>query len=150
MTDRKGLATTYAYDEQDRVISLTRPDGVTRLSYDAVGRLTEISDPSGTISYAYDAAGRVVRETQATGGATSVIEYGYDALDRRTSRSVAGVFNEVTTYGYDAAGRRVLQTMSGSVLADTVFTATYDEADRMSAITLTTTAQTFVLAYDDN
>jgi len=217
MTDRKGLATTYAYDEQDRVISVTRPEGSTRFSYDAVGRLAEISDPSGTISYGYDAAGRVVRETQATGGATSIIEYGYDALDRRTSRTVAGVFNEVTTYGYDranrltgigyrgqtstleydaagrltvkvlpnairqelayddadrllsityknpdgslieslaygydAAGRRVLQTTSGSALADSTFTASYDEADRMTAITLSATAQTFVLAYDDN
>jgi RHS repeat-associated protein len=217
MTDRRGQTTTYAYDDQDRLISVTRGDGVTRLSYDAIGRLSEVSDPSGTISYAYDAVDRVVRETQATGGATNIIEYGYDALDRRTTRTIVGVSGEVTTYGYDranrltsigyrgqtttldydaagrltltvlpngikqaltyddadrlisitysnpddtlievisygydAAGRRIVETKSTSPLPDTLFTASYDEADRMTAITFTGTGKTFALSYDDN
>jgi RHS repeat-associated protein len=216
-TDRRGQVSTYAYDEEDRVSTITRPDGVTRFTYDAVGRLVEVSDPAGTVTFTYDAADRLVRETQATGGATNVIEYAYDALDRRISRRLTGVADELTTYGYDAAdrltsigyrgetttlayddagrlssrtlpngikqgfayddadrllsityrnpddsvieavaygydaaGRRVTESKSTAGLQDTVFTAVYDEADRMTSITLTATGQTFALSYDDN
>ena len=39
---------------------------------------------------------------------------------------------------------------STNPLSDTAFTASYDEADRMSQITLTATGEVFLLAYDDN
>ncbi|MFN0314570.1 MAG: RHS repeat-associated core domain-containing protein [Burkholderiales bacterium] len=216
-TDRKGVITTYSYDELDRVITLTRPEGLTRFTYDAVGRLSEITDPSGSISYRYDLADRLVKETQLAGGISTEIAYTYDALDRRTSRVVNGLANETTTYGYDpanrltsityrgqtttytydaagrltnktlpngikqaltfdnanrltelrythpdnsliealtygydSAGRRTSQTSSQAALHDTAFTATYDEADRMSSITLTASNQTYDLTYDDN
>ena len=42
------------------------------------------------------------------------------------------------------------ETKGVNPVLDTAFTATYDEADRMSQITLTATGQTFLLAYDDN
>jgi len=47
-------------------------------------------------------------------------------------------------------GRRLTRTASGSSVRETPFTATYDEANRMTAITLTGTNQSFSLAYDDN
>ena len=216
-TDRRGLETSFAYDEQDRVTSITRPEGVTRFSYDAVGRLTEISEPAGTISYTYDAVDRLVHEVQTTDGMQAEVTYEYDALDRRISRAVTGVVGEITTYGYDRAnrlkviayrgetttfdydtagrlrvktlpngirqeltyddanrllgivyknpdqtvvdaiayaydanGRRIAQTASRNPLADTAFTAVYDEADRMTSLTLTGTSQTFALGYDEN
>jgi RHS repeat-associated protein len=216
-TTRRGAVMTYAYDGNDRIVSATRPEGVTRFSYDVVGRITEVADPSGTITYAYDAVDRLVRETQAIGGVTHVVEYGYDALDRRTSRTLVGVADEVTnygydaanrltsityrgqsttleydaagrlvskvlpngirqrftyddanrllsieyrnpddslidaiSYGYDAAGRRVTETRGTAALADSAFTATYDEADRMSSVTLMPSGETFLLSYDDN
>jgi RHS repeat-associated protein len=217
LTDRRGLVTTYAYDDMGRVASVTRPEGIASFSYDVVGRLTQVSDAAGTITFAYDAADRLVRETQATGGITNVVEYEYDALDRRIRRTLVGVSNEITTYGYDranrltsigyrgqsttleydaagrltmrvlpngirqqlayddadrllsityrqpdesvidelsygydAAGRRVSTRQSGAALTDTAFTAVYDEADRMTSITLSSTGETFFLAYDDN
>lgn len=217
MTDRRGQVTSYSYDEQDRVISISRPEGTTRFAYDAVGRLAEISDAAGSIGYSYDTVDRLVREVQVVGGVRTEIVYGYDALDRRTSRTVNGVANETTTYGYDRAnrlssiayrgqtttfeydaagrlirkvlpngivqtpayddtdrllslaytrpdnnvvesiaytydanGRRVTETKSAGFVPDTAFTASYDEADRMTSITLTATGQTFALAYDDN
>ncbi len=217
MTDRRGQVSTYAYDEQDRVLSITRPEGATRLSYDAVGRLVEISDAASTLSYGYDAVDRLIREVQFAAGMRTEIAYAYDALDRRVSRTVNGVANETTgygydranrltsityrgqtttlesdavgrltrkvlpngivqvltyddadrllaiaygkpdntlidsvSYGYDANGRRVSETKSANLVPDTAFTAQYDEADRMTSIAFTATAQTFALAYDDN
>ena len=217
MTDRRGQVMSYAYDGEDRVITITRPEGVTRFTYDAAGRLTEITDPAGTITYSYDAVDRLIREVQLAGGVRSEITYAYDALDRRISRSVDGVANETTTYGYDRAnrltsityrgqtttfeydaagrltrkvlpnglvqalayddadrllaiaygrpdntliesisygydpnGRRVTEMKSTNPLSDTAFTASYDEADRMSQIMLTATGGVFLLAYDDN
>ncbi|HYR15970.1 MAG TPA: hypothetical protein VEQ67_17405, partial [Mycobacterium sp.] len=105
MTDRKGQATSYDYDGQNRVTTITRPEGVTRFTYDAVGRLTQIADPAGTMSYAYDTADRLVQETQVAGAVTNVVIYAYNALDRRISRSVQGLTSETTTYGYDRANR---------------------------------------------
>ncbi|MFN0315767.1 MAG: hypothetical protein ACKVQA_12105, partial [Burkholderiales bacterium] len=70
MTDRKGIITTYTYDELDRVLTMTRPEGLTRFTYDAVGRLSEITDPAGSISYRYDLVDRLVKEIQVAGGVT--------------------------------------------------------------------------------
>jgi RHS repeat-associated protein len=126
-TDRRGQVTTYVYDDQDRVVSITRPDGVTRFAYDAAGRLVEITDAAGTISYVYDAVDRLVRETQATGGTTQVVEFAYDALDRRVSRTLVGVPGEVTTYGYDAANRLTAVVYRGQTT-----TLEYDAAGRLT------------------
>jgi RHS repeat-associated protein len=217
VTDRRGQVTTYTYDDDNRIVSVTRPEGVTRYSYDAGGRVREVSEPAGTIVYEYDTVDRLIRESQTNGGTTNIVEYAYDALDRRTSRTVVGVAGEVTSYGYDranrltsivyrgqtttieydangrvtrrilpndirqefaydeadrllalgyknpddstietiaygydAAGRRVSESRSTNPLPDSAFTAQYDEADRMTSITLTATGQTFVLGYDEN
>ena len=217
MTDRRGLETEYAYDDQDRIVSITRPEGVTRIRYDAVGRLSEISEPDSTLTYTYDAADRLIREVQTTAGVQAEITYQYDALDRRISRTLTGVVGETTTYGYDPAnrlrsmvyrgetttfdydpagrlrlktlpngirqeltyddvdrllaivhrnpddtvidaityrydanGRRIAQVSDRSPLPDAVFTAVYDDADRMTAITFTATGETFDLGYDED
>jgi RHS repeat-associated protein len=149
--DRKAQATSYDYDGQDRVLTATRPEGVTRFTYDAVGRLAQIADQAGTISYAYDTVDRLVQETQATGAVTSVVNYAYDTLDRRISRSVQGVANETTSYGYDranrltsilyrgqttsfeydAAGRLTRKTLPNAIRQELA----YDAADRLLSIT---------------
>jgi RHS repeat-associated protein len=143
VTDRKGQVTTYAYDEQNRVVAVTRADGITRFSYDAAGRLAEVADPRGTISYVYDPVDRMVRETQAVGGVTSVIEYGYDALDRRSSRTLVGVIGEVTTYGYDAANKLISIAYRGQIT-----TLEYDAAGRLAKRVLPNDIRQ-EFAYDD-
>jgi RHS repeat-associated protein len=40
--------------------------------------------------------------------------------------------------------------VGGSVVPETAFTASYDDANRMTSLTLTDSGQSFVLAYDDN
>ena len=150
MTDRRGQVSTYAYDEQDRVLSITRPEGATRLSYDAVGRLVEISDAASTLSYGYDAVDRLIREVQFAAGMRTEIAYAYDALDRRVSRTVNGVANETTGYGYDRANRLTSITYRGQTTTleydavgrltrkvlpnGIVQVLTYDDADRLLAI----------------
>ncbi|MCH7227729.1 hypothetical protein [Haloferula sp. A504] len=55
------------------------------LTWDAVGNLSSFSSSAGQLDYVHDAEGRLVAlEDPATG--TAVIEYGYDALGRRTVR----------------------------------------------------------------
>jgi RHS repeat-associated protein len=51
-------------------------------------------------------------------------------------------------YGYDAAGQRVTKTEGQAAPSDTAFAATYDEANRLVAITLN--GEAFTLSYDDN
>jgi YD repeat-containing protein len=96
VTDRRGLATTYAYDEQDRVISMSRAEGVMRFSYDAVGRLVEIADPAGTVSTsATPPIAWCAKRSDRRNDKYRRIRL--RCADRRTSRTVVGVANEVTT-----------------------------------------------------
>src|SRR5205823_5738098 len=76
----------------------------------------------------------------------------YDDANRLLSITYKNIDDsviEAVSYSYDAAGRRLAATTSGGVLSDSAFTATYDQADRMTSITLSGTGQTFVLSYDD-
>jgi RHS repeat-associated protein len=127
MTDRKGAATTFGYDGQGRVITIARPDEQTRFAYDIVGRTVSVADGAGTILFSYDGADRLTTEKQTAGGITTTIQYQYDALDRRVSRTVSGAVNETTTYGYDRTDRLTLITYRGQ---QTTFE--YDAADRLS------------------
>ena len=131
LVDRKGQASTYAYDGQDRLLTIDRPEGRTRFTYDAAGRIAEISEPGATVEFAYDAVDRIVREKLSAGGVDTVVEYGYDRLDRRVSRTVGGPSPETTTYGYDAAHRLTRITHRGS---STTFA--YDLAGRLVRKTL--------------
>ncbi|MGE3511605.1 MAG: RHS repeat-associated core domain-containing protein, partial [Vicinamibacterales bacterium] len=125
-TDRRGNATDYGYDGRGRVISITRPEGVTRIAYDSVGRVIEITEPTGSLTYTYDAADRLTREVQTTGEMRTEVTYGYDALDRRVSRTVSGVLGETTLYAYDRANRLRAITYRGE---STTFT--YDGVGRL-------------------
>ena len=116
--DAAGRISTYAYDAQNRLISITSPDaGITTYSYNAEGRLqfvrdprglqtsytynglgdtlTQVSPDTGATSFNYDTAGRLISESLANG---TVITYTWDALDRPLSRSSAGV---TETFTYD-------------------------------------------------
>ena len=170
ITDRRGVARTYAYDEEDRVASISRPEGVSRFTYDAVGRLIEISEPAGTLSSSYDLADRPVVEVQTSESMRAEIRYGYDALDRRISRTVSGRVSETTTYAYDLANRLTSIVYRGETTTFAYDTAgrlrtktlpngirqelTYDEADRLTGIIYKnpdeTVIETITYGYDAN
>jgi RHS repeat-associated protein len=80
---------------------LAERDG-TPLSYDANGNLLH----DGTRSYTWDARGRL---TEIRQGTATLARYSYDALDRRTRKSIGAA---VTQYRYD--GGNPVQELNGS------------------------------------
>lgn len=105
-------ATTYSYDDADRLVRETRPSArTTSYAYDAAGRLVSTtapagSDPAGAVTtYAYDLAGQLVAETDPRGKTTT---FGYDSRGQRTS--VTSPTGSRTTFAYDGAGRLVART----------------------------------------
>ena len=68
-------ATTYAYNLDGQVTSITRPDGQQIFpTYEASGRLDYVTIPGGTIDTGYDAAGRV-SAISAPGGVSQSFTY---------------------------------------------------------------------------
>lgn len=227
ITDRRNQVTTIEYDHANRPSRITYHDGtVQERNYDAAGRLTEIREPDNAQRMEYDVLDRVIEVTTDTLAGITTIGYTYDALDRRTKRTVSypgGVLEETTyaydkasrllsivqtgvngtqttlytwdaasrltqktlpndlrqqldyddanrllsityrksddsvleriEYTYDANGQRVLKASGTPALADTPFAASYDAANRMSAIILhpgTAAEKTYTLTYDDH
>jgi len=126
--DELGRRTRYAYDLQNRSVTMTTPDGVSvTTTRDALGQTVEVRDGNGNITkYAYDADGNLIRTDD--GGTVSsntydalnrLIEsvdgrgvktvYVYDALGQRLSREVdPGGMGQRTEYRYDGFGRQYL------------------------------------------
>lgn len=73
---------------------------MTHYSYDGQQRVTSVSGPQGTVGYGYDATGNRIRLTTMD----RTVGYGYDALNRlAVVTDTAGL---LTRYGYDLAGLR--------------------------------------------
>jgi RHS repeat-associated protein len=211
VTDRKGQVTTYTFDAVNRIASVTDQDGRATtygydlpgnlarisdtesgeilMSYDTLNRLTEVVTAQGTVQYAYDAIGRRISRTLSGGDVTTYtydkanrvktitlqgrtatynydlagrlesktlpnginVAYQYDAADRVTSIAYTkpdATPIETVTYTYDVGGQRTQKALGGSALRETGFTATYDEANRLTSITLN--GETFTVTYDNN
>jgi len=137
---------TYGYDAAGRRISMTAyaQDPVT-YAYDAVDRLTSLSQAALSVTFAYDAAGRPISRTLPNGVTASHTFDGVGRLEGIAYDGPAGSIGDLQ-YGYDAVGRR---TSLGGSLAQTgmpaaVASATYDAANRLTAWGPTS------LAYDAN
>lgn len=147
----------YEYDTLDRRTRRTvNGSDATTYAWDKAGRLTGIGHAGQTTSYAYDAAGRLVTRTLPNG---IVQTHGYDGASRLTAITYAQpdtTVIEAITYSYDANGRRIAKaSASNSSAQETPFAATYDDADRMTTVTLRGTGaggadENCTLAYDNN
>jgi YD repeat-containing protein len=126
-TDALGRETSYTYDTEGRVLTVTAPDaGVTTRTYGPSGPLT-ITDPiSRTTTLAYTAAGKVETITDPRSKTTTLDYDAYGDLE-----SVTDPLSHVTTFGYDAMGRRTTVT---DALEHTTTTA-YDSRGRVTRIT---------------
>lgn len=147
--DGAGKATLYAYDAQDRVVSVTDPlTRVTRLGYDAAGNRTALTDAAGQVTtYAYDVADQLVNMTYSD-GTTANATFTYDSLGRRKSMTdgtgtSAYEFDslgrltkhtdgagQVVAYGHDLKGQLTSLTYPGAK----VVSRTFDDAGHLTAV----------------
>jgi RHS repeat-associated protein len=140
---------SYTYDAIGRRMSRTLAGGdVTTYTYDKVNRVKTVTLRGRTASYTYDVAGRLTERHLPNG---IKVAYQYDDADRITSiayRKTDDSPIETITYSYDTAGQRNSRTDGQVPPRDTVFSAAYDEANRLTGITLN--GEAFTLSYDDN
>ncbi len=106
-------ATTYTYDEFNRVSTVTHPEG-------GVDKVT---------TYTYNSAGQVATVTIASGSSSKVTSYTYNNMGARTSVTLPG--GRVVNYTYTDTGE--LATVSGSDTYPQSYT--YDALGRMKTLT---------------
>ncbi len=147
---------TYAYDEAQRLNSITDSRGNKTLNYDfspggqlnsiadsedkrsdflydAASRLTAILAPNGErVNFLFDAGGRL-RETSMANGVSA--KYSYDAGNKLQVLTNATSVGQISQhqYGYDNAGRRTshIENIAGTT---TSYTYGYDNLDRMTSV----------------
>ncbi len=121
MTDESGSITKYNYDDLDRLLGMTYPDGTTAsYAYDAVGNRTKLIDNTGTTYYTYDRANRLLsagtqnynwdnngNQISKVVGADTMT-YNYDGLNRLTSITVPD--GSTKRFSYYPDGRRLSTT----------------------------------------
>ncbi|MBI4317785.1 MAG: hypothetical protein HY675_04785 [Chloroflexi bacterium] len=94
-------------DNVGNILSETRPDGTTNYAYDNGNRLTSVTYPSGEqVAYTYDAVGN---RTAMAGAASGVTLYSYDAGDRLLAAGVS-------TFGWDPNGRMITRTQGATTV----------------------------------
>jgi len=118
--------TTYAYDGNDNVISVTDPTGIVETrSYDVRDRLETINDPAtGATIMAYDEDSNITRMTDALGETT---EFEYDAVDRLLSSVDAK--GQLRAFAYDVRDNITAITDARANIS----LVTYDALDRPSS-----------------
>lgn len=162
-TDARGNTTTFSYDTDGNVTTITPPGpvGQKTYTYDALSRVKTITDGNGskltvtydgadrpisvtyadtgaTVPYAYDAAGNLLTRNDSVGGQTT---WEYDGYNRITKVKQSG--KPAITYSYDAAGN--LTTESGPA-GTTAYT--YDTANQIDHITKPNN-KTYAYVYQD-
>lgn len=92
----------FTYDANDRIEGVGDPDGLNTIyGYDGLGNSTSLQSPdTGTTSRSFDAAGNLTQSIDARG---VVVQYAYDALDRRTKVIYPAHPALNVTYTYDQA-----------------------------------------------
>jgi RHS repeat-associated protein len=168
-TDARGNTTTYGYNANGEMNSITPPSplGGSTITYDAPSRVKTFTDgKSQTSTYTYDGEDRVTRvdysdgswvkftydangnETQrqdssTMGGLAGITNYTYDNLNRATGEDRPTSFD--TTYAYDRAGNlKTLQDSGGAV------TYAYNAANLLTSLVAPDTSTPFTFAYDND
>jgi len=128
---------------------------VTQTTLDANNLPTQVIRPNNSlITMTYDTRGNLLTSTEQddpNGPATTT--FTYDDANRVTQIQYAKPDNtliETIAYTYDANGNRTSKTSGAANAPETPFSASYDQANRMTSLALTATGQSFTLAYDDN
>jgi RHS repeat-associated protein len=136
-----GRSVALAYDDADRLASLTVPEGAYRYAYDAAGRLARIDGPAGAaLTFGYDGALPTERALIATraGVPAGRVGYAYDRDFRLAAVRVNGA-NPIA-YGYDPDG---LPTKAGALTLTRDPDRGLVAATALGAVTDTRTANPF-------
>jgi len=151
-TDPLGDLTQVAFDPAGNLSSRTEANThKTSYDYDANNRLITVTASDGTSKtrYGYDPVGNLATRTDANNHLTS---YGYDAANRLTS--VLTPRNEQWTYAYNPNGDVTsVVDANGNVTAtggDGTTTFGYDVLDRLSSIGYSDSTPAVGLGYDAN
>lgn len=156
-SDSTSRVTSYTYDNADRQVSVTGPDGSnTTMTYDANGNLlTRTDDNSHTTTYTYDNAdqqtsktdplghqwiytydpvGNKTKMVDGNGNATTGVStdgttnYSYDSVNRLTGIDYSDSTPDVT-YAYDLAGNKTTMTDGAGTVG-----YTYDDSNRLASV----------------
>lgn len=135
------VTTTYAYDGEARVISVTENGATESTTYDALGRVTSIVGPQMAV---------LVSNWQQLMAADPTLTL--------ASASLYTMASQVISYTYDAQGNRLTQTQSSTASSESVTTYyLYDQAGRMLAsvtpldgVLNWTSSQAKYMTYDGN
>ncbi|MEL7233086.1 MAG: hypothetical protein AAGK74_01240, partial [Chloroflexota bacterium] len=138
---------TMGYDTLGRIETIDykqtgyEPTSSVSYTYDVFGMRQTMIDGQGTTQYAYDDLSRLAQVTDTN---ARIMTYAYDAIGRRTQLGLNSALDgaRVITYAYD--GHR-LDTVTGWDNQTTTYT--YDDADRMTGMTLPNNV-TASMAYD--
>ena len=127
------ITTSYAYDDNGSVTSITDPSGTVYVyAYDNAHRLTTITDDLGnTITYTYDDADNITKQEYKDTGATLTYShsYVYDELSRIMESVDANL--DAVGYAYDV-NSNVTSVTDGNLNATTY---AFDGLDRLVSST---------------
>ncbi len=106
VTNPNGNTTTYSYTDGNRLASVTDAmDRSTRYTYTAKGQVETITLPNGTVmKYVYNGLGQKIQRIEDDGGLNLSTRYSYYA--NGTLETVTDPENVLTRYTYDALKRR--------------------------------------------
>jgi RHS repeat-associated protein len=153
-TDFMNRVTTYAYDDNNRLLSRTYPNPdenvsftytptgrrltatyngeTTAYEYDTRDRLTKVTHPDGReLQYEHDAQGNRLKLTAILTGLSLVSSYTFDPLNRL--EDVTDPAERVYTHGYDENGNRASLVHPNGV--ETAYT--YDTLNRLTNLATT-------------
>lgn len=123
--DASGISVAMAYDDLDRLISRTYPDGgVERFAYSAKGMIAYTNHLSKVTRHGYDALGRKTVETNANLEEVRFTYSGPSDLLTLTDGK-----NQVTTWKYDQYGR---MTNKQDHVGTNIFVYKYDANNRLT------------------
>jgi RHS repeat-associated protein len=139
---------TYAYDLLHNLTGATDPSGnVIVYTVDSLGRGLGVNDPDqGLWTYTYDADGNLLTETDAL--VTPVVSFGYDALNRVTSKTTSGDGNTFTwTYDQAQSGSYNIGRLTTKTDPYGSQTFAYDNIGRVTQNTRTTDGVSYPFSY---
>ncbi len=131
ITDPNGVATTFTYDQRNRLLTTTTQSATTQYAYDGRGNLAYIIPPAGNrIDFTYTLADKLA---EIKDNLNNRIQYSYDVEGNRIAERIldsADTLTKSLDFTYDAYNRLVT-----IVNPDTTYTQySYDDKGNRTAI----------------